>query len=197
MTNTTRNDGAENGRRLATITRLAGWGAVAGLLLLPAIAMQFTDEVQWTAEDFVFAGGILGGAGVVVELIAWKSGSMAYRAGACLALAAVVLLVWVNGAVGIIGNEDEAANLLYLGVIAVAFIGAVIARFQPGGMMRAMAATAVAQIGVAVTALVLGWGATSANWPKDIIGATFVFALIWIGSAALFREAARRSPAAD
>src|SRR3569623_2014811 len=38
--------------------RLAGWGAVAALLLLPAVAMQFPRDVAWTANDFAF-GAVL------------------------------------------------------------------------------------------------------------------------------------------
>ena len=188
MTNTS----APAGHRRDLILRIIGWSTIAALLLAPAIAMQMGAEgVVWTAGDFVFAGIILGGAGIVCELIAWRSGDMFYRSGAVLGLAACVLLVWVNGAVGIIGNEDEAANLLYLGVIGIALIGAVMARFEARGMALAMVAAAIAQVAVAVTALIAGWGSTSEIYPRDILGATGVFTLIWLTSAALFRQAGR------
>ena len=61
------------------------------------------------------------------------SGNAAYRAAAGFALAAAFLLVWVNGAVGIIGTENNDANLLYVGVFGVGFFGALIARFDPLG----------------------------------------------------------------
>lgn len=185
MTKTTEGGGG----RIGTVVRIIGWGGIAGLLLLPAIAMRFTDEVQWTPSDFVFAGAILGGAGVIAELIAWKSGNLLYRAGAGVALLASVLLIWVTGAVGVIGDEGEAANLLYLGVIAMAFIGAVIARFQAGGMARAMAVAGLTQTAIAAAALVMRWGSAAPIWPWDIIGATVVFALLWLTSAVLFRQA--------
>ncbi|CAN5371851.1 hypothetical protein BH09PSE1_BH09PSE1_17770 [soil metagenome] len=192
MANTIEGGEGEKGRgRIGRVVRILGWGGVAGLLLAPAIAMRFTDEVVWTASDFVFAGVMLIGAGLAGELIAWKSGRFAYRGGASIAVVIAVLLVWVTGAVGIIGNEGEPANLLYLGVIAVAFVGAVIARFKAGGMARAMATAALAQAGVAVAALIMGWGSTSQNYPKDIIGETVVFVVLWLASAALFRKASR------
>ena len=179
-------------RRRDLILRVIGWSTIAVLLLAPAVAMQMGAEgVIWTAGDFVFAGIILGGAGIVCELIAWRSGDMFYRSGAVLGLAACVLLVWVNGAVGIIGNEDEAANLLYLGVIGIALIGAVMARFEPRGMAIAMIAAALAQVAVAAAALIAGWGSTSEIYPRDIVGATGIFSMIWLLSAALFRQAAR------
>ena len=43
--------------------------SLALLLLLPAIALLFTDEVQWTAGDFLFAAVLLGGTGLLVELV--------------------------------------------------------------------------------------------------------------------------------
>ena len=35
--------------------RIIGWSIPATLLLLPLVAMRFTDEVNWTFSDFVFA----------------------------------------------------------------------------------------------------------------------------------------------
>ena len=97
------------------------------ILLLPFIAMQFTDEVVWDLADFVAAGVLLFGTGLAYELMARKGGTVAYRAAAGVALATVFLLVWVNGAVGIIGSENNDANLMYFGVLAVGIIGAIIA----------------------------------------------------------------------
>jgi len=95
--------------------------------------------------------------------------------------------VWVTGAVGIIGSEDDAANLLYGGVLAVGLIGAVIARFQPDGMARALIATAIAQSLVALIAILAGWGSSEGtDWPRDILGVTGMFVALWLTSAALF-----------
>jgi len=41
------------------------------------------------------------------ELVARKAGNIAYRAAVGVAVAAALILVWVNGAVGIIGNEGS------------------------------------------------------------------------------------------
>ena len=38
------------------------------LLLIPIIAMNFTDEVNWTVSDFVVAGTLLLGTGLLCEL---------------------------------------------------------------------------------------------------------------------------------
>ena len=76
--------------RLTSVLRLIGWTAVAGLLITPAIAMRFSDEVQWTTSDFVFAGSVLIGAGGIAELAVRASDAWSYRFGAGLALLASV-----------------------------------------------------------------------------------------------------------
>ena len=98
--------------------------------------MRFTDEVDWTAFDFVFMAALLGGVGLGLELAVRKTRNVAYRMAACAALAAAFLLIWINGAVGIIGSEQEDANLLYGGVLGVALIGAAAARFRPAEWRR-------------------------------------------------------------
>jgi hypothetical protein len=183
---------AQNGsRRRWSRWGIAAWAVVALILLLPLVAMQFTGEVNWDVADFVFAGALLIGTGITYELAVRMSGDTAYRAAAGVALAAAFILVWVNAAVGIIGNESDDANLMYGGVLAVGIIGALMARFQPHGLARAMFATALAQALVGVIALAAGLGSTGPIWPLDILGATGFFVALFIGSALLFRRAER------
>ena len=161
------------------------------ILLLPLIAMQFTDEVVWDLADFVAAGVLLFGTGLAYELMARKGGTVTYKAAIGVALATVFLLVWVNGAVGIIGSENNDANLMYFGVLAVGIIGAIIARLQPLGMARALFVTALAQALVPVIALTI-WQPTS--WGAAGVFGVFVlnafFVMLLVGSALLFKRAA-------
>jgi hypothetical protein len=166
--------------------RIVLWAAVPLVLLVPLIAMQFSDEVAWDVTDFVVFGGLMVGAGLAFELAARKTGNTAYKTGIGLALAATFLLIWVNGAVGIIGNEGNDANLMFYGVLAVGLIGALVARFEPKGMARAMIATAGAQVLVFVIALVAGWGFTGPI--------TLFFLALWAGSARLFQNAVTGGP---
>lgn len=167
--------------------RVAVWGTAALLLLLPVFAMQVTDEVHWDVADFAIFGAMLLGAGGSYELAARMTGNTAYRAASGIALAAAFILVWMNLAVGIVGTEDNPANLMYGGVLAVGIAGAVIARFQPHGMARALVAAALAQAAVAVIALAAGSGFAFIL--------TGFFAALWLMSAWLFRKAAREMTA--
>jgi hypothetical protein len=163
--------------------------AVAFILLLPLVAMQFSDEVTWTLFDFAVAGALLFGTGLAYELIARKSGISAYRAAVGAALAAALLLIWINLAVGFIGSEDNPANLMYIGVLAVVFIGALIARFRPHGMDRALFATALVQALVTVIALIAGMHKVPGSSVYEIVGLNGFFVALWVGSAWLFRRA--------
>jgi hypothetical protein len=170
--------------------RVAAWSTAASLLLLPLIAMQFTDEVTWDLADFALAGALIASAGTAYELAAARATHAAYRAGAAVALATTLILIWGNLAVGIIGSEDNPANAMYAGVLAVGIIGSFIARWRPLGMARALIATAMAQALVAVIAQVAGWGSAGPI--------TVFFVALWLLSAWLFRKSAhdRRSAGA-
>jgi hypothetical protein len=113
------------------------------LLLLPLIAMQITDEVNWDGTDFAVAGVLIVGTGLIYELAAKLMTNTAYRAAVGVALAAVFILIWLNLAVGITATENNPANLMYGGVLAVGIIGAIIARFQPHGLAHTLNAMAV------------------------------------------------------
>ncbi|MGF1473568.1 MAG: hypothetical protein ACFB50_17745 [Rubrobacteraceae bacterium] len=165
--------------------------ATAFILLGPLLAMQFTGEVVWTLADFLFAGVIIFGTGLAYVLVARKTRNTAYRAAVGLALAAAFILVWAAGAVGIIGSEDNPANLMYVGVLAVGIAGTLIVRFEPEGMARTMVATAVVQGLIAGIALIYGLGGAA-----EIVLPNGFFVGLFAGSALLFRHAAReRSPA--
>lgn len=179
MVDTTRNDGAERGNLL----RVALWSAAGLLLLAPLVAMQFTTEVRWDETDFIFAGVLIGVVGLACELTVRMTRNAAYRAGVAAALAASFLIVWANGAVGMIGNEDNPYNLFFLGVIVLALLGAVVARFRAAGMALAMAAATIVHLIAAAIGM-------TADLRGGILSAGF--GLLWLLSAALFRKAAEQ-----
>jgi hypothetical protein len=167
--------------------RIAMWGGAAALMLAPAVATQLSDEMRWTLADFLLVGAMLLAGCGLFELLLRKSDSWAYRAGALVAVGAAFLLFLAAGAVGIVGGEDEPANLIHLGVIALAAAGALVARFRARGLARAMAVTAGAQVLAGIVGLVLVpdlWG--------FVLG-TALFTSLWLLSAWLFAKAAART----
>jgi hypothetical protein len=80
------------------------------VLMAPLIAMQFTDEVNWSLFDFILAAALLATAGLLLELAVRKPGSTAYRAAtAALGVAAVAL-----------GQADDAPGLVLFGFLLIA-----------------------------------------------------------------------------
>ena len=131
------------------------------------------------------------------EMAMRMTGHTANRAAAGVAVVAAFLLIWINLAVGIIGSEDNPANLMYGGVLAVGMIGALRTRCKPGGMARTLVGMALAQALAAVIALIFRWGSNGENWPQVIVVVNGFFAALWLGSAWLFRRAAREQPHAS
>lgn len=180
--------------RLLPVLRLIGWGCVAALLLTPAIAIRFNPEVQWTAFDFLLAGAILIGAGLVCEVVVRASRDWSYRRGVLVTLAASILLFWINGAVGVIGSEDNPRNLWFGLVLATVLFGSILVRFRAGGMSAVLTAAAAVQFGIGTWAYVADWGAGTEKWPVVIFVTTGVFTAAWLVAAALFRETRQVRP---
>lgn len=168
------------------------WGiyiaVVVFLLLVPLVAMRFSDEVNWGPMDFLVMGLLLTGIAVIVESAIRKREAFArngaYFLAVVLMLTAGFVQLWANAAVGIIGSEGNAANFLFYGVVGVALIGTLIARLESPRMVLAMLAAAAAQIGVFLIALAAGWGTVPVY--------TLAFTLMWLGSAMLFHKAANQ-----
>jgi len=159
------------------------WIGAALLLLTPAVAMRFTKEVAWTPFDFVVWGAILSLACGTLELAVRASGSLAFRAGVAIAVVIAFLVVWVSGAVGIIGDEDNPANLMFGCVLLVAAAGAYVGRFRAPGLARAMLAAAFLQAVVTIIARMIG------SIEGFVAGGVLTAA--WLLAAWLFSRAAR------
>lgn len=172
--------------------RVVGWSTAAFVLLLPFLAMQVTREVDWDARDFIIIGAMLAMAGGTIELGARMSRNWSYRGGVGFAVAAAFLLIWVNLAIGFLGNEDNPANLMFFGVFAVGIVGGLIADFRPAGMAVVMVATAAAQVVVGGVALAAGLGSAGYAGVYEVLMGSTLFAGMWLASAWFFRRADRQ-----
>lgn len=77
---------------------------VGAILLVPLIAMQFTDEVDWTLSDFIIMGALLFAAGMGIELALRKLTNPTQRVIVCACIVAALLLIWAELAVGVFGT---------------------------------------------------------------------------------------------
>lgn len=78
---------------------------VAILLLIPFVAMQFTNEVDWDIADFTIMGVLLLGTGLLCELVMRNVKSIQNRIIICGAVLFMFLLIWAELAVGIFGTS--------------------------------------------------------------------------------------------
>ncbi len=78
--------------------------AVGILLLIPLVAMQFTNEVNWTFIDFVVMGVLLLGTGLLAELVMRKIRNKNYQIGIIAIILLGFFLIWAELAVGIFGS---------------------------------------------------------------------------------------------
>ena len=71
------------------------------LLLVPAVAMQFTSDVSWGPGDFVVAAALLFGAGALAVLGLAHVNSAGRRAALLVGIALGLAVVWAELAVGL------------------------------------------------------------------------------------------------
>ena len=74
------------------------------LLLIPFIAMQFTDEVNWGPLDFMVMGTLLLGAGLLSDLTWRKIKNVERRYVILAAILILFLITWAELGVGIFGT---------------------------------------------------------------------------------------------
>lgn len=165
------------------IKRLSVWAILtAAILAIPLVA-----NWPWTKGDFVFATVLIFGTGLLFEIARMKAANNnAYKYAAGLALLATFLLIWVNGAVGIIGDSD--VNIFYAGVVLTLFLGTIISRLKPKGMAYTLFMAAAIQFLIPIVAYII-------NEPNFSPGVVQVFMLngfwvmMFVGSGLLFKNA--------
>ncbi len=77
---------------------------VAFLLLIPLVAMLFTNEVNWTLGDFVVMGILLLGTGLLCEFVIRSVKNKDYRIGIIAVIIVALFLIWAELSVGIFGS---------------------------------------------------------------------------------------------
>lgn len=170
-----------------------GPASVAALVvLITSLGNRFVDGWNWPLRAFFLVGTLVFLTGLTYELITRNVDSIAYRAAVAVALAAGFVLVWMNF-VQLADGVDSAAAMFF-GVPLVGIVGAAMARFRPDGMVRALFATAIAQAVVLATVLMI-LNSRFASLARPF-GLNAFLLILFLGSALLFRTAARQESAA-
>jgi len=112
------------------------------------------------------------------------NGRLAFRMGIALAAATSLLIMWTT----IVRDDSGAAAIMLIMATAT---GSYAARFQPAGMARAMVGVSVMQAALGALSATAPITATDPDGPLKAVLFNGVFALLWLGAAALFRAAGR------
>lgn len=147
--------------------------------------------MDWSPADYLLFGLMV--AALMTGLVLARRWSVhaAYGSGAMLALGAGFVMSWANGAVGLIGSEDDPRNLVFLTLPAVGLAGAALSRLRASGLARTCMAMLLVQLVIGAgfgIARLTGSGDLPA---RDILLTTLVFGVAWALAAVLFRRAAR------
>jgi hypothetical protein len=157
------------------------------LLLVPYVAMQFTNEVNWSPADFIIMGALLFAIGFSFVLATRFVSNIVYKIAISFALGSTFLMVWSNLAVGLIGGGAHWGNFMYMGVLAVGIIGTILSRLTPGGIEWTMYGMSFTFVLIAAIALFANMQEYPGSSVLEIIGVNGFFALLYAVSGLLFR----------
>ena len=131
------------------------------------------------------------------KFITRKSEDFVYRVAIGFGILTGFALIWINLAVGIVGTEDNPANLMYFAVIAVGLLGAFISSFKSEKMAMVMYAMALAQGLIATIILTLGLYPTPPSTIMQIIAVNGFFMVLFTVSGLLFRYSSQQQEFTD
>lgn len=162
---------------------------VLSLLCIPLAGMQLTSEINWTSGDFLSAFLLLFGSGTVYLLVSRGRSGMLYRSALSVFLLSGLFLIWANGAVGLIGSENNMINLAYYAVILFGISGGALSRFKAKGMKYTLAGMAFTQAVITLCALLSGAQHLPHSSVAEILYVNGFFVSLYLISALLFRQA--------
>ncbi len=86
------------------------FAVTTGILTLPLIGMQFSQDVDWTIFDFLIMGTLISGAGLLMVWVKRTIKSPTHRAAIIVAILAALFITWIHIAVGIVDTWPFAGS---------------------------------------------------------------------------------------
>ena len=172
--------------------RIAAWAGAAALVVVPVLAWRAYQPFAFEPGHGIMAALVTLVSGLAYEIAVRLPARRTLAGGLALNLLGILTTVWFNGAVGIIGSEDDPANRMFLVPIGIALAGLAVASYRPGVAALVLVMATFGQLGTFFHALAAGYG---------FIGPiTVFFCAIWLAASFLYRRAERhraRSAAVD
>ncbi|MDH1601902.1 hypothetical protein [Empedobacter sp. GD03739] len=80
------------------------FGIIGLIITIPLIAMQFTNEVNWSLFDFIIAFILLSVIGLTINYILQLTNRLQNKIFFCIMVLLIGLLIWTELAVGVFGS---------------------------------------------------------------------------------------------
>lgn len=80
------------------------FGIISLIITIPLIAMQFTNEVNWSLFDFIIAFILLSVIGLTINYILQLTNRLQNKIYFCIMVLLIGLLIWTELAVGVFGS---------------------------------------------------------------------------------------------
>ncbi|MBY0067044.1 hypothetical protein K5V06_08780 [Empedobacter falsenii] len=80
------------------------FGIIGLIITFPLIAMQFTNEVNWSLFDFIIAFILLSVIGLTINYILQLTNRLQNKIFFCIMVLLIGLLIWTELAVGVFGS---------------------------------------------------------------------------------------------
>lgn len=133
------------------------WLGIGVLFFVAILAIPRIMGMDWDGFDHLAWGLLLCAPIFLWMLVARATDNRSVMVGAAIGLVGTTIMFWVNLAVGIVGQEGNAADLLFVAVPAVGLVVAAVGRFRPPAIAKGLAGMAMLQSGVAILAFARGW----------------------------------------
>ncbi len=148
------------------------------MLIFPLIATYLSPEVNWGLEDFIVAGCLLMAISFAYWLLARRTKHLNFRVGIAVMLFAYLLSIWVNMAVGIIGEPENPVNLLFYVLLAGGALPLVWGKLSLESMKTTNTFLAISFVITSAAVLYLGYSAAAAVFTVAIAAAFAVSAVL-------------------
>ncbi len=143
--------------------------------------------MNWTLLDYVLFTLLLSGPLIALWYFLRSERKVFYRLGVLFAAVGVFLVLWVNGAVGILGEAGSHASMIYVVIPFIALAGAFKTRARTKGLTMTMLILVGAMALIPLFALVLGLITFEAVMIGETAFISVTLAIPFLVAAMLFR----------
>lgn len=158
------------------------------ILIAPLIGELTVEGWNWGASGFLFMGVLLFVTFLMIELLAKQSSNMLYKIAVALTTLTTFGIIYVNLAVGIIGDGNNTSAMYFL-VVPVGFIGLAASRLKAKGLsLTAFAMAAIVLLVPTVALLMNDPYILEEPGPLKVFVLSSIIAASYVVAGLLFRQ---------